>query len=129
MKLKFEKTEVRTIMEFGYQMIVLNRTVVWAAKYNLLHTIVESIKDYDYEMPKLTTEEIKIVAKSMSAEKKRFLASLLKEIMVFSRGDIIYEEPEFLFYCREVIGLPDVDYEEANALLEEYIGHIELPRF
>ena len=122
MKLEFTESEAKAIREFGNAMIDKTANETWAAKYNILNSVMESINVTDDDKHKTANEDLFEVAKSMSAEKKKFLFSLLS-VINFSGSNA--KVSEFLFQCMLSLGLPEVNYAEARAIVEEYIGKLE----
>ena len=122
MKLEFTESEAKAIKEFGNAMIDKTANEMWAAKYNLLNSVMESINVTEDDKHKTANEDLFEVAKSMSAEKKKFLFSLLSVINLCGPNAKV---SEFLFQCMLALGLPEVNYAEARALVEEYVGKLE----
>ena len=122
MKLEFTESEAKAIREFGNAMIDKTAKETWAAKYNLLNSVMESINVTEDGKHKTANEDLFEVAKSMSAEKKKCLFSLLSVINFSGSNEKL---SEFLFQCMLTLGLPEVNYVEARAIVEEYVGKLE----
>ena len=122
MKLDFTESEAKAVREFGNAMIDKTANEIWAAKYNLLNSVMKSINVTEDKKSKEEDVDSFVVAKSMSAEKKRFLFSLLSVINFCGPNAKV---SEFLFQCMLTLGLPDVNYGEARAIVEEYVGKLE----
>ena len=122
MKLEFTESEAKAIKEFGNAMIEKTVNEMWAAKYNLLSSVMKSIDLTEDDKHKTAKGDSFDVAKSMSADKKKFLFSLLSVINFCGPNAKV---SEFLFQCMVALGLPEVNYAEARALVEEYVGKLE----